>query len=346
MGQFTLTEESIFGYGGVLYVPQDWLPFKGVFDDITFHYNVSDNFIPQTERVDQYREPVDSPTGTSKDFGISFYMMDNKVVTRLNWFKSHMINASSSQSGTFNRNMVRIFQWWGRLNRDLFEFADEQPDGSWTIKQSVIDDEIEIDPDTGLDTEFGLPLEEAVVARWPNLQDASDGRAAFNPYLEDERLADAFNLRYLPDGDTNTQWAGTITDTEDVFAEGFEAEIILNPTDGWRISFNAAQQQVVRENIAPRLTEPHFFFGSVTHKLHDRFFVFGDPIVDDDKDISCAFTLVGIKLLFPQMLRHIVDDILKGKLLHTFIIHGTHVELSFRYLVGHGLGGTVLFSGF
>ena len=255
LGQFTLTEESIFGYGGVLYVPQDWLPFKGVFDDITFHYNVSDNFIPQTERVDQYREPVDSPTGTSKDFGISFYMMDNKVVTRLNWFKSHMINASSSQSGTFNRNMVRIFQWWGRLNRDLFEFADEQPDGSWTIKQSVIDDEIEIDPDTGLDTEFGLPLEEAVVARWPNLQDASDGRAAFNPYLEDERLADAFNLRYLPDGDTNTQWAGTITDTEDVFAEGFEAEIILNPTDGWRISFNAAQQQVVRENIAPRLTK-------------------------------------------------------------------------------------------
>ena len=254
-GQFTLTKESIFGYGGVLYVPQDWLPFKNVVDDITFHYNLSDNFIPQTERVDQYRRPVASPTGTSKDWGISAYLMDNKIVARLNWFESNMKNATSNQSGTFNRNMVRIFQWWGRINRDLFDTADEQPDGTWTIKPDVVADAIEIDPETGLDTEFGLPLEEAIAATWPNLEDASNGRVAFDPYLNDPLLNDAFNVRYLPDGDVNVQWAGTITDTQDVYAEGFEAEIILNPVDGWRISFNAAQQQVVQTNIAPRLTE-------------------------------------------------------------------------------------------
>ena len=252
---FTLTKESIFGYGGVLYVPRDWLPFKGVVDDITFHYNVSDNFVPQTERVDQFREPVTSPTGVSKDWGISAYLMDNKVVARLNWFKSEMINATSNQSGTFNRNMVRIFQWWGRINRDLFEYADELPDGTWKIKDEVVADQIEIDPETGLDTEFGLPLEEAIDATWPNLQEAARGRVAFDPYLNDQRLIDAFNVRFLPDGDINQQWAGTITDTQDILAEGFEAEIILNPTDSWRIAFNAAQQQVVQSNIAPRLTE-------------------------------------------------------------------------------------------
>ena len=255
LGQFTLTKESIFGYGGVLYIPRDWMPFKGIVDDITFHYNVSDNFIPQTERVDQYRLPVTSPTGQSKDFGVSAYLMDNKVVARLNWFRAHMINATSNQSGTFNRNMVRIFQWWGRLNRDLFEYAVEDSNGNWTIKDGVIADQIEIDPETGLDTEFGLPLEEAVAATWPHLQDAADGRAAFQPYLNDPLLNDAFNVRYLPDGDVNVQWAGEITDTQDVYAEGFEAEVILNPTNSWRISFNAAQQKVVLDNIAPRLTE-------------------------------------------------------------------------------------------
>ena len=254
-GIFTLTEESIMGYGGVLYIPKDWLPFKSVVDDITFHYNVSDNFIPQTERVDQYRQPVTSPTGQSKDFGVSFYLMDNKVVARLNWFRSHMKNATSPLSGTFNRNMVRIFQWWGRLNRNLVEYADEHPDGTWSIKDSVVADQIEIDPVTGLDTEFELPLQEAIDATWPFLQDVADGRAAFDKYLNDEALQKAFNVRYLPDGDVNVQWAGTITDTMDIRAEGFEAEIILNPTDGWRLAFNAAQQKVMQDNVAPRLGE-------------------------------------------------------------------------------------------
>tara|TARA_Y100000588_G_scaffold369793_1_gene439195 strand:+ start:306 stop:4037 length:3732 start_codon:yes stop_codon:yes gene_type:complete len=252
-GTFTLTEENIFGYGGVLYIPQNMLPFKDVVNDITFHYNTTDNFIPQTERVDQYRLPVTSPTGNSEDWGISAYLYDNKVVARLNWFKSHMMNATTDLSGTFNRSMVRIFQWWGRINRNLQQFAEVDDQGNWTIKPEVAAEEIEIDPETGL-SEDGLTFEDAVAERWPYIQDAADGRAAFLPYINDPLLQHAFNVRFLPDGDVNIQWAGQITDTNDVYAEGMEAEIILNPTENWRIAFNAAEQKVVRENIAPRLT--------------------------------------------------------------------------------------------
>jgi len=35
--------------------------------NLAFHYNRSENFVPSTERVDQYRRPVPSPIGISKD---------------------------------------------------------------------------------------------------------------------------------------------------------------------------------------------------------------------------------------------------------------------------------------
>ncbi len=53
----------------------------------------------------------------------------------------------------------------------------------------------------------------------------------------------------------NIQWAGAIADTTDITSKGMEAEFIINPTKSWRIAFNAARQQVVMDNIGPRLTD-------------------------------------------------------------------------------------------
>lgn len=246
-GQFTQVKSYIFGYGGVLTWPRHLIKLpRGL--NLTFHYNQSENFVPATERVDQYRRPVASPTGTSKDYGFTVYLWDNKVVARLNWYKSTLGRATSNVSDLFNQTNTNIFNHFGFLNKNIRQ-VDANEDG---IIDASVRDAIEVDPSTGL-TEDGLTRDQAVAAEYPQLTKARTARAAIAPFLTDALKA-AYNYRMAPDGSSDTQWAGAITDTNDIEARGFETEITLNPSRNWRIAFNAAKQETILTNIAPALT--------------------------------------------------------------------------------------------
>jgi len=251
-GVYAQTEESTFGCGGVLYWPKRFIPLPEIFNDITFHYNTSDNFIPATDRVDELRQPVDSPRGESQDWGVSFYMFDNKLTARLNWYKAQLLNASSPVSNNYNQNISNMFNHFGNLNRDIQQYDF---DGNGQLDQSVIDEFAasgDFDPMSGLNDE-GLTVTQAIAQQFPNLTDSIAARASIEQHLS-PGLKEAYNFRQLASGGVVTQWAGAITDTQDIDASGFEAEIIYNPTRSWRIAFNAAQQETVLTNIAPRLT--------------------------------------------------------------------------------------------
>lgn len=252
-GVYAQTEESTFGYGGVLYWPRSIIPLPEFINDITFHYNTSDNFIPATDRVDEVRQPVESPRGESQDWGVSFYMLDNRLTARLNWFEASLLNASSPVSNNYNQNISNMFSHFGNLNRQLQEF-DANEDGQ--LDQAVIDELTaggSFDPTTGLNDE-GQTLQQAVATQFPGIQDSLAARASIEPFLTDPLKA-AYNYRELANGGVATQWAGAITDTQNIDSRGFEAELIFNPTRSWRIAFNAARQKTVLTNIAPRLTE-------------------------------------------------------------------------------------------
>jgi len=257
-GIYAKTEESTFGYGGVLYWPQRFIALPEMFNDITFHYNTSDNFIPATDRVDELRNPVEAPRGESKDWGVSFYMFDNRLSARLNWFKASLIGATSPVSSNYNQNISNMFSHFGRLNSDIQEFdanGDGQIDQSVRDELTAPDDDgvFPFDPGSGLNDE-GLTVDQAMAQAFPNLLDAIAARASIEPALTDGLKA-AYNYRLQQDGSVKTQWAGNITDTQDIDAEGFEGEIIFNPSRNWRIAFNAARQQTTLSNVAPRLTK-------------------------------------------------------------------------------------------
>ncbi len=256
-GVYAQTKESTFGYGGVLYWPKKLIPLPGFIDDITFHYNTSDNFIPATDRVDELRNPVASPKGGSQDWGVSFYLMENKLTARLNWYKASLLNASSSVSDNYNQTITNMFNHFGNLNRDIMAY---DANGDKKIDQEIFDEltapqngVYPFDPATGLNVD-GLTVDQVVAEEFPNLVDAHAARANIEPFLTDALKA-SFNYRMAPDGASQTQWAGAITDTQDIDSKGFEAELIYNPTRSWRIAFNAAQQETVLTNIAPRLTK-------------------------------------------------------------------------------------------
>jgi hypothetical protein len=64
-------------YGGVFHALK-WL---------SFHYNRSQNFIPNAGAVDLLLNPTPSPTGLTKEYGVSVSLLDNKLNAKLNWFE-------------------------------------------------------------------------------------------------------------------------------------------------------------------------------------------------------------------------------------------------------------------
>jgi outer membrane receptor protein involved in Fe transport len=54
---------------------------------LSFHYNHSENFIPNAGSVDLLLNPVSSPTGLTKEYGVSVNLLDDKLNAKLNWFE-------------------------------------------------------------------------------------------------------------------------------------------------------------------------------------------------------------------------------------------------------------------
>ncbi|MES2695219.1 MAG: TonB-dependent receptor plug domain-containing protein [Verrucomicrobiota bacterium] len=247
-GTSTQIKSDIAGYGGVLNWPNQWIRLPwGV--KASLHYNTSENFVPATDRVDAARRPVPSPSGTSKDWGITLSTADNKLNARFNWFTSKIIGATSNVSELFNQTNTNIFNHYGNLNRDIMRY-DANGDGR--IDDSFYN-EVPIDPATGLTPE-GLNRDQAIAQLFPGFGRLRAARDSIAPHLTDE-LRTAYNYRMQPDGTSQTQFAGNITDTNDIESKGFEAEIVFNPTRAWRLAFNAARQETINTNIAPALTK-------------------------------------------------------------------------------------------
>ena len=246
-GSLVKTKSHIFGYGGVLNWPKKLIRLpEGM--NVTVHYNTTENFIPATERVDQYRRPIASPTGINKDYGVTVFLMESKVVARFNWYSSTLANASSNVSDLFNQMTRNIFEHYGNLTASLRR-VDANDDG---VIDDAVRNAIVVDPVTGR-TPDGLTRDQTVAALYPAFAKSRAAREAIAPFLTPELKA-AYNYRMAADGTSLVQNAGTITDTNDIESRGFEVELTFNPTRNLRLAVNAAKQQTVLTNIAPTLT--------------------------------------------------------------------------------------------
>ena len=161
------------------------------------------------------------------------------MVARVNFYEATLENATAPTSGIFNRNHVRIFQWYGRLNRDSrrFDSYDNETgeflfEGDGKVDPQIVDEYITQDPDDGLyyageDAEDGfVNLQDAIDAQWP-VEATKAAREPLKKYVFDEKLIHSFNARFLPDGDVNIQWAGQ-SPTQPTLPPVVEAEVVLN----------------------------------------------------------------------------------------------------------------------
>jgi hypothetical protein len=259
-------DSEIFGYGGVLNWPHKLIELpSGV--DVAFHYNETENFVPAATRIDPYRQPLESPSGLSKDWGVTFFLFDNKVVSRFNWYDADLSNATANLSGVFNQTIQRMFATYGNLNGGIFD-ADNNGDG--IVDQQFLDS---IPP-----VEEGMvETDEEKIARViPFFQESIAARDAIEPFLNDALKA-SYAYRELPGGRNEVTGAGNVADTQDIQAKGFEWELTMNPTRSWRVSLNFADTETVLTNIGPGMTE--LFNGFWLPYLEDHGTLdFNDPL--------------------------------------------------------------------
>ena len=72
---------------------------------LSFHYNKSGNFIPNAGSIDLLGNPTASPTGQSKDYGISFNLLDDKLNIKLNHFEIQAKDGPAGSGAAF------VSQW-------------------------------------------------------------------------------------------------------------------------------------------------------------------------------------------------------------------------------------------
>jgi outer membrane receptor for ferric coprogen and ferric-rhodotorulic acid len=246
-------KESTLSWSGVLHAPnfvQRWLP-RGT--DFSLSYNQSQNFRPSSTLKDVYGRPFSPPSGKTKDMGVTISALDQKLILRVNRYRTTQANDNATFYNTFwpgndvtramngmrqaNTNEHLINKWFG------FSPSDPRylpPRASLTAPAQANN------------------LNPALTAAETTFRNAWFAQRTREEWLRpvDPLLASSWNFTQAANGGNWSAFrpdpVGNIADT---VSEGWEFEGTLNPTKNWRITYNAAMQEAQKSNVGADFTE-------------------------------------------------------------------------------------------
>jgi outer membrane receptor protein involved in Fe transport len=237
------TKESIFSYGGVYHVPLT-LPGNS---KLSLHYNLSENFQPETGRQDNLGNLLPNVTGETEEYGFSVSTLNNKFVARVNWYESSINNNTDGQVAiVWNRSMIQYgLNFLSNAMKSWVlsdpSHPDYTPEGDWS-NRDLLPGLISAYSDL-----YGLNVD---MANNTITQDTSNPNSAIWDEAEAVPSTDAATGQL--NGFT-TSWVENLVDTADTVSKGVEIELVYNPTKNWRIFANLAKQEAQKSNVAPRL---------------------------------------------------------------------------------------------
>ena len=212
-------------------------------------YSQSENFRPDSSLKDIMGSPVASPRGETKDYGFTVSALDDKIVLKINWYKTKMSNAVLSETNLGNAYMIGAAEAWGQ------RAAMQTRDGTGMFTANY-----------GTATGGGI-------LRWQPAGNGSVGAADGTPGSYSQAEIDA---QYATQQASVTAWlanptpasmqaawgmndyasgGGSRTDaqvavTGDTESEGCEVEFTARPITGLDISLNVAKTTAKRLNLA------------------------------------------------------------------------------------------------
>ncbi|MBC7365839.1 MAG: hypothetical protein H7343_03345 [Undibacterium sp.] len=189
--------------------------------EIGGYYNASGNFNPQNIRTNLKGAIIPAPAGTTGEYGLLLEMLERRVSLRLNWFHTVQTDSSNNAQGATAAT-------YGFPNFLINRYLAAQTQG------------IEFATIPGVTTAGYTSYAQIYSALFKLLPEPANTIK---------------NLRFNPAGTTLlSDGIAGLTDTSDLDARGFEAELVGNVTRRWRVSFNVAKQETVLNGSA-RLTK-------------------------------------------------------------------------------------------
>ena len=259
-------KQSNFSYGLVLKVPSKWLPKS---TGLALHYGHSDNFVPNPGGFDLEGHSVPNAAGTTREFGVTVSVLNDKLVARLNVYRSSVANQNfTGTTGAVSLLAnAYIARGYNGLYLDMDQY-DRNRDGAFDLIQDPLDrsGRTFIDPDKnkngildkvepgGAEYVAGatyMPLDQFIKLftqfdAFYNAWARKTAESVLIPGTVSGSNADAV-------ASSGSGLSETLSDTVDLVAKGIEFELTFNPTQNLRFSFNVAQQQSQLSNVAPRL---------------------------------------------------------------------------------------------
>lgn len=268
-------------------VERDPLPIN-----VSLSYNKSDNFQVTDVRRDIYGTPIANPTGSTKDYGVLLSTKDNKFSLRALKYETTVSNAST-QSDIVQLVGNPVQQGLRFRNVFLYRLANypwdsrEQPQqrNTWTPAyvdangRAVADFNGVPEPipaGATLQTQAQADsMRDASIRAWNDIQKWLEGKGYFQYWgytpttssaLTDRATYEANPGAFMPDPATVFAYGYTqpspqgLTLTADTLSEGYEFEFTANPTRNWRVAFNAARTEAVRNNVGGGLLDEFITF--------------------------------------------------------------------------------------
>jgi outer membrane receptor protein involved in Fe transport len=260
-------------YSLVTHLPQQWrdrLPGRA---DVQLIFNQSQNFDPRPGRVDIYNRPLSNPEGKTKEYGIAFSALNDKVYLKIAHYDTRVANADIGQHD--NINALAVLETWSRgsalehmgyfgvpgsgdpnLWRAPVVYGYSSDGSAVTYKphgplvgqpyQGLLSGEPPVGTIRAAYTQAELD------ATW-NLEKAANDAYLANP--PPDEVLDAlgiskteFNDRTVGDPAFNVHANSVITGT--TVSKGTEVELIANPVKGLDISINVSKTDARRMQMA------------------------------------------------------------------------------------------------
>ncbi len=306
----TTQKGKTFTWSAVGHLPQRVLEkLPRIISSASAHYGVSENFQAIAERHDVNGNTVESPKGTTTEYGMTLGFQDNKWLLKVNHFES----ASANVGVLTNPNIA--LQSITEVTRPLGNY------------QAALNTGVQFNQ----------------LSSYPALQAAGYTSydqlfAAIKNFIP-EPARSAYDYRLNPNNNTWELPPGTgfqnVTATSDVVSKGWEVELTANPTKAWRVSFNAAQVEAITSNSGPELAA---FQAAYIKNMNDAKLA---GVVDGPASITTMIGRYNVSYVAPLVQQRAKDGAASQELRKYRVNLVSRYEFKTGRLKGFGLGGAV-----
>ncbi len=237
---FAVDKDETTTWSVVGHYPENWLGELPWDLNLSGHYYEAESFQPAGGQVNILNEPLASPLGTTKEWGVSVEI-GNRLAIRYNNFETVNANSRTNLGG-------QLGQIVGRMDFYLNRIVDSEDSGLSLFP----------DADDALLTTTTTP------SNRQRLSGTDADLIGVNSYDEyyakllqilPPRVQSIYNYRIVRAGglieEFNDQLDGSLQSTRDFVATGQELDIVGKITKNLSLSLNVAQQETVTSNTGP-----------------------------------------------------------------------------------------------